>query len=130
MSGPLQWTPDGMVAAITGSNDVAGATVHAPPPKRAADEGEEDDDDDDIYGAPPSAAPRPSGTQPRKAQPLGPPPNVVKLARERLREVEKELRVRRKLEAERDELKRLIAAATNKPRAAVVRELPKRTSAG
>lgn len=43
------------------------------------------------------------------------PINVLRLARQRLRVVERELKVRAKLEAERDELKRLIDAATRKP---------------
>lgn len=44
------------------------------------------------------------------------PVNVVKLAKARLRDVERELKRMRLLEGERDELRRLLDAATRKPR--------------
>lgn len=47
------------------------------------------------------------------------PKNIVQLARARLREVKAEVRRLRALEKERDQLERLIEAATNKPRATV-----------
>ncbi len=45
------------------------------------------------------------------------PLNVVKAAKARLKAVNSEIKRLRKLEAERDELVRLLAAAHNKPRA-------------
>ncbi len=50
------------------------------------------------------------------------PINVLQLAKARLREVEREIKRLRALEGERDELRRVIDAATNKPRA-VVRDI-------
>lgn len=102
MSGPQQWTPNGLVPAVSSS----GQALSRPP--------EEDEEDDAL---PP---PRPQ----RAAKPLA-PRNVIALAKARLREVKKELRVKARLEKERDELERLLAAA-QKPRA-VVREI-KRTA--
>lgn len=59
---------------------------------------------------------RPQAEQPEK------PINVVALARRRLREVKREIKRLRKLEAERDQLQRVINAADGKP-VAVVTEL-------
>lgn len=55
------------------------------------------------------------------------PADVIKLARARLRDVEREIKRCKALEKERDQLRRLLDAADNKPRA-VVRELPKRSA--
>ncbi len=56
-----------------------------------------------------------------------PPQDIVKLAKARLREVQQELKRLTKLQKERDELTRLIAAAEARP-LAVVREMSKRSS--
>lgn len=63
------------------------------------------------------------GVKPRAISPA----DVIKLARARLRDVEKEIRRCKALEKERDQLRRLLDAADAKPRA-VVRELPKRSA--
>jgi hypothetical protein len=55
------------------------------------------------------------------------PKDVVRLARARLREVEREIKRIHKLETERDELKRLLDAAAGKP-LALVRSLPTRSA--
>lgn len=55
------------------------------------------------------------------------PVDVVKLARTRLREVERDIKRLKKLETERDELKRLLDAAAHKPRA-TIRSLPTRSA--
>lgn len=55
------------------------------------------------------------------------PVDVIKLARKRLRDVEREIRRLHKLEIERDELKRLLDAAAHKP-LATVRSLPTRSA--
>lgn len=52
------------------------------------------------------------------------PLDVIKLAKARLREIERTLRHHDKLKAERDKLKRLLDAAGRAP----LRELPKRTA--
>lgn len=49
--------------------------------------------------------------------------NVVKAARARLREVERQIKQIRKLEKERDELKRLLSAAKAEPKTATVKSL-------
>lgn len=54
------------------------------------------------------------------------PQDVVKLAKRRLREIKRELKALRKLEAEKSQLERLVNAADGRP-VAVVREL-KRSS--
>ena len=59
-------------------------------------------------------------TQPRRKPPA--PKNVVALAKARLKEIMLELKRMPPLEKERDELRRLIAAAENKP-LATVREI-------
>lgn len=115
MSGPLQWSPGGMVAI--GASDAATAGIDV----RAFDEGAPDADAVAVS----RSAPATTRAVP-KAKPIA-PRDVLRLARARLREVEAELKRIRRLEAERDELKRLLDAASNKPRA-VVRELPKRSA--
>lgn len=129
MSGPMQWTPGGMVPTLASALGIS-----APSPTYTAVD--EDDDEDqgetnDIPSARAAAVPAssPKGKRASSRSPLPPPPNVLKLARARLRAVESEIRRLKKLEAERDELRRLIDAATNKPRA-VVRELPTKRTAG
>jgi hypothetical protein len=80
----------------------------------------------------------PTALQPRISRPLSAvadvatvaairPRDVVRLARARLREVERDIRRIKKLETERDELKRLLAAADNRP-LAVVRKMPTRSA--
>jgi hypothetical protein len=88
----------------------------------AADGPDDDDDDDDGEDARESSPPpRPLKAPPARAQAIT-PKDVVKLARTRLREVEKDLKRLRRLEVERDELRRLLDAAKTKPRG-VVREI-------
>ena len=65
---------------------------------------------------------RQRGGRPLQAKQPDKPINVVSLARRRLREVKREIKRLRKLEAERDQLQRLINAADGKP-VAVVTEL-------
>ncbi len=55
------------------------------------------------------------------------PVNVVRLARARLREVERDIKRLKKLETERDELRRLLDAAAQKPRG-TLRSLPTRSA--
>lgn len=95
-------------------------------PIEAADRDEDDDLDDDAPAAP-RIAPQPTARRAAKTPKLGPAPNVVRIARERLRDVEREIKRLRALEKERDELKRLIEAAATKPRP-VVRALPNRSA--
>ncbi len=69
--------------------------------------------------------------QPRQAANIQPaelkPVNVIRLARARLREVERDIKRLKKLEVERDELKRLLDAAAHKP-ARTLRSLPTRSA--
>ncbi len=67
----------------------------------------------DLFRAPERVAP--ARPQPTKRIARDKPLNVVKAAKARLREVERDLKRLRKLEVERDELKRLIHAAVTKP---------------
>ncbi len=62
------------------------------------------------------AAPR---AQPAKRIATDKPFDVIKAAKARLRAVEREIKRLRALETERDELRRLLDAAMNKPRATV-----------
>jgi len=117
MSGPLQWTPRGLVPAMTSSRsaEVTGASVDLVEPHDA------DADEDDVVDV--QTAPRPVAKRHRAAPAAASTPkDVVRMARRRLREVEAEIKRLRRLERERDELKRLVDAASNKPRA-VVREI-------
>lgn len=125
MLGPVQWTREGMVPALTSGT---GASTLARAAARS-DEGRDDDlDEDDDLEALTPARQAPDAARPKHKpapQKLPPPPNVLKLARARLRAVERELKRLRRLEQEHDELRRIIDAATNKPRA-VVRQIPGR----
>lgn len=121
MSGPMQWTPQGLIPAMTSARvgGIQGA--------RVVGAIQLDEDDDDVEDASSELTrPAPRATVRKPVAKLPTPKDVVKLARARLREVKRELRRMRGLEEERAELERLINAAENKPRA-VVRELPKRT---
>jgi len=69
----------------------------------------------------PATPPAKSGKK-STAAPKSKPVDVIKLAKQRLREVRRELKTMRKLEAEQARLERLLNAADGKP-AAVVREL-------
>jgi hypothetical protein len=107
MSG-FEFTPGGVINRLhEGSNTVAPATP--------------------IVAAPPPAPTRP-GVSKAPAPIREKPQDIVKLARARLREVEREIKRLQKLEKERDELRRLIDAAwvahatDNNPRA-VVRDI-------
>lgn len=93
--GPLQWFPDRGLVPV---GSAAPALTLVEPPVNDDDDADEDD------------APQPKRTAPRrKAEPS--PANIISLAKRRLRDVERELARLRKLEVERDELRRLIAAA-------------------
>jgi hypothetical protein len=81
----------------------------------------EGDDEDSIESASTLEAPRVKVALKAKAKPAT-PANVIQLARARLRDVEREIKRLRRLEKERDKLKRLLDAASNKPRA-VVRDI-------
>ncbi len=79
-------------------------------------------DDFPIVAANPALFGRALAPEVPKAAPAKPvavekPLNVVKAAKARLKDVNREIKRLRKLEAERDELVRLLAAANNKPRA-------------
>lgn len=63
---------------------------------------------------------RPAQTKPKQVPATF---NVVKAARARLREVERQIKRLRKLEKERDELKRLLSAARAEPKTATVKSL-------
>lgn len=135
MSGPMQFRGGRLVPAIVGpsGDGIQPATV-APPEK---DDHDDDEDDGQQDSGPAFAAPiyeaqvaqvahREAARPPKRAAPSA-PVNVVKLARARLRAVEAELRHMKRLQAERDELRRLLEAAKSKPRSNV-RELPKRSA--
>lgn len=97
-------------SVVTAKND----TIQAPV----------EDDDDGSSSAPARPIVLMKGPHAKQAlikQSASKPIDVLKLAKSRLREVERELRTKRKLEAERDELKRIISAATGKP--SVVRSI-------
>jgi|GEM_PF-4856839 hypothetical protein len=70
-----------------------------------------------VPAAPPSKPGKKSTAAPRSK-----PVDVIKLAKQRLREVLRELKTMRRLEDEKAQLERLLNAADGKP-AAVVREL-------
>lgn len=121
MSGPMQWTPQGMVPAGSPrpvSEDPTPAVV-----LQMAHTVDEDEDDD--------VAPTPRALPAKKmlarAKVELAPKDVIKLARARLRDVDREIKLLKKLEVERDQLRRLLDAATNRPRA-LVHELPKRSA--
>lgn len=122
MSGPMQWTPQGMVPAGSPrpASDVPTLGVVQPL---------EPHDDDDLGSAEGQAiAATARAAISRKAVVVPAKPlNVVKLALARLREVDREIKHLRKLEEERCELRRLLDAAKAKPRANL-RELPKRSA--
>lgn len=102
MSGPMQWTPHGLVP-------VNGVRPTAPI-------------DEDEDGEPAPAPQR--ATPPIQSKPI----NVVALARRRLREIKSELRRMRQLERERDELQRLVDAASNRRPRAVVKTIARAAS--
>lgn len=109
--GPMQWTPGGLVPLSTGT--VVPGGIQAASIFIAHDE----DDDEDDSSSPTHA--RRSASRPAKTPT---PRGIVAQARQRLRDVNAELRRMKALEKERDQLKRLIDAADNKPRA-IVREI-------
>ncbi len=79
----------------------------------------------ELFRAPDQTIPKRSATPIKPAHPAKQPTkplNVLKAAKARLREVERDLKRLAKLEVERDELKRLIHAAENKP-CAIVRDI-------
>ena len=109
MSGPLQWTGAGFVPATGTLVRPAPATPH-----------EADDDVDDVEFVQ-GTVPVRSMPRPRKAPPR--PINVVRLAKQRLREVEREIKRLKALETERDELRRLLDAAKAPARARTLKSV-------
>ncbi len=112
MSG-FEFTPQGILplgapTSTQGEGAIAGATAQAPP-QHAMER---------VAVRPPVLVVAQRIEQPTHLKPI----DVIKLARRRLREVERDIRRIKALERERDELKRLLDAADNRPRA-VVREL-------
>ncbi len=132
MSGPMQWTPRGLVPALTFS-PTSGSIPREPPPIVGDDREDDDLDDEAVVRATPAAKPTgaPAPAQKRRPQQrvTDAPPNVLKLARDRLRYLEREIKKRQKFEQEAVELRRLLEAAKAKPRA-IVRALPTKQSAG
>lgn len=122
-TGPIQWTQShGFVPAMTsavGRGPLGSAVPQLSENDPDEDEGVEPEDPTNLprRPAPPFAAMK-------KAPKSGAvsPKNIVATAKKRLRDIESELRRMKRLEKERDELRRLVEAATNKPRA-VVREI-------
>lgn len=108
MSGPMQWTPHGLVP-------VNGVRPTAPM---------DEDEDDELAPAPAAPPPPQRATPPIQSKPI----NVVALARRRLREIKSELRRMRQLERERDELQRLVDAASNRRPRAVVKTIARAAS--
>lgn len=98
----VQILPDGRIVDLD-----TGVALNITPPLRPVESSVEDD------GAPAAAA------APPKAKRSAEPPNVLKLAKERKKYLDSEIRRLRKLEREREELVRLIDAAKTKPRAHV-----------
>ncbi len=74
-----------------------------------------------MFRGPDAATPSPPPARTSKNRPTK-PVNVLQAAKARLREVKREINRLRKLEAERDELTRLIQAAEQKP-CAIVRDI-------
>lgn len=118
MSG-FEFTPMGIMPLNTYSaalekDAIAGATAFVPGPEARTP-------------APVAVSPK-TVEAPHRAQakPIK-PVDVVKMARARLRDVDREIKRLKKLEIERDELKRLIDAATGKP-LAIVRSMPTRSA--
>ncbi len=72
----------------------------------------------DLFRAPEPPAPARAQAGKRIAK-KDKPLNIVKAAKQRLKDVEREIKRLRALEKERDELRRLLDAAINQPRAAV-----------
>lgn len=107
MSGhSFQFTPAGLVATEQGSNEANETIIPANP---------------EMFRAPEVRAVAPNAQTARRIC-TDKPLNIVKAAKKRLRDVERDLRANAKLEVERDELKRLIHAAENKP-CAIVRDI-------
>lgn len=116
----VELQPDGSVPFPKQSRDdigstVVGSTIDVTRSPVVATNG--------VAYVPPTRADIAMGVKPRAISPA----DVIKLARARLRDVEKEIRRCKALEKERDQLRRLLDAADAKPRA-VVRELPKRSA--
>jgi hypothetical protein len=121
MSGPMQWTPHGLVPATGVLPAVTERGGHIPGYVPPAEE---------VAAA--SQVQHPEAVQFTRSFALKPtatlkPPNVVALAKARLREVKSELRRLHALEKEKGELERLIAAAENKPQKTNLREIKRST---
>lgn len=110
MSGPMQWTPNGLVPAI-GSIPNAGETKGGFVAQEAA-------------AVAPATYPEQVAKLPRNASVISSSTlNVLALAKARLKEVKLELRRLKALEKEKGELERLISAAENKPKKSNLREI-------
>lgn len=120
-TGPIQWTQaGGFVPAMTTSAGAGPIGSHVAP----VVDSDDDDDDDAEVSSPTNLPRRPSrvfAPVKKQAAPVK-PRSIVVAAKARLRDIEKELRRLKRLESERDELRRLVDAANNKPRA-IVREI-------
>lgn len=125
MSG-FEFTPAGMMPLGAYSSaqkvgEVATATADVPGPEHSREAHQ-------SYATMTTATfSNPSHLHPSpKPSPIA-PKDVIRLAKARLKEVEREIRRIQKLETERDELKRLLDAAAGKP-IAIVRSLPTRSA--
>lgn len=97
--GPLQWFPGRGLVPVESAAPVL-TLIETP--------SHDEDDSEDEWPAV-VESPRRKPAQRKAATPS--PANIISLAKRRLRDVERELARLRKLEVERDELRRLIAAA-------------------
>lgn len=107
MSGPMQWTANGLIPAGTmprSGGEQPGAVLEEKPA---------------VQFTQTFALKTPSTLN----HPELKPKNVVALAKARLREVKAELKKLKALEKEKGELERLIAAAENKPQKSNLREI-------
>ena len=120
MTGPVQWTPGGVVnlssVPIDGQHQIVAGNPFVVVPQATEDERVE------AAGAVAAGA---RARAKRAARGIT-PKDVISLARARLREVKAELRRMRALDRERQQLERLLKAADGKP-LAVVRDMKRPT---
>lgn len=115
MSGPLQFSPNAGKFFAPRGNALDAIGESGP------ELGEDDDYDPDADNNAAASRGTPMRARARQKRVVAKvaPIDVVKLAKRRLREVERDLRQMKRLETERDQLRRLIDAADAKPRAVV-----------